>query len=101
MPRSGSTGCDWMRRSDAGARSIERRHHMEFLTQLWLPILVSAVATWIAGAVFWMALPHHKKDMKELPNQRDVIEKIRGLGLAPGNYVFPGGRVRQGGDEGP
>lgn len=64
---------------------------MEFLTQLWLPILVSAVATWIAGAVFWMALPHHKKDMSELPNQKDVIEKIRALGLPPGNYAFPGG----------
>jgi hypothetical protein len=64
---------------------------MEFLTELWMPILVSAVVTWIAGAVIWMALPHHKKDMSELPNQKDVIEKIRALGLPPGNYMFPGG----------
>lgn len=64
---------------------------MEFLTQLWLPILVSAVVTWIAGAVIWMALPHHKKDMTELPNPQETIERIRALGLPPGNYAFPGG----------
>ena len=64
---------------------------MEFLTNLWLPILVSAVVTWIAGAVIWMALPHHKKDMSELPNQQETIERIRALGLPPGNYAFPGG----------
>ncbi|MCW5769679.1 MAG: hypothetical protein KIT19_13455 [Phycisphaeraceae bacterium] len=64
---------------------------MDFLTNLWLPIVASAAATWIAGAAFWMALPHHKKDMTELPDQKETIEKIRALGLPPGNYVFPGG----------
>lgn len=64
---------------------------MEFLSQLWLPIVVSAVAVWIAGAVIWMAMPHHKKDMLELPNRTEAIEKIRSLGLPPGNYMFPAG----------
>lgn len=64
---------------------------MEFVTELWLPILVSAVAVWVAGAVIWMALPHHKKDMAELPNPKEVIEQIRAMGLPPGNYAFPGG----------
>lgn len=64
---------------------------MEFLTELWLPILASAAAVWIAGAVIWMAMPHHKKDMSALPNEKETIEKIRSLGLPPGNYGIPGG----------
>lgn len=64
---------------------------MDFLTNLWLPIIVSAAVTWIAGAIVWMALPHHKKDMTDLPNEKQVIETIRSLGLPPGNYGIPGG----------
>lgn len=35
---------------------------MEFLTQLWLPIVVSAVIVFILSALAWTVMPHHKKD---------------------------------------
>jgi hypothetical protein len=62
---------------------------MDMLSHLWLPILVSAAAVWIASAIAWMALPHHRNDFKQLPDENAFSAAIRGLGLAPGNYGFP------------
>jgi hypothetical protein len=62
---------------------------MVSLIDLWLPILVSAAAVWVAAAVAWMALPHHKGDFRQLPNEDGVMEAIRRLGIAPGMYFFP------------
>lgn len=59
------------------------------LIDLWLPILLSAVAVWIAAAVAWMALPHHKGDFKKLPNEDAAMAAIRNLAIAPGLYFFP------------
>ena len=41
------------------------------LIDLWLPILVAAVIVWFASALIWMAMPHHKKDIKKLPDAKD------------------------------
>lgn len=35
---------------------------MAFLTDLWLPILLSAVFVFIASSISHMVLPFHKKD---------------------------------------
>ena len=59
------------------------------LTELWLPILLSAVAVWFAAALAWMAMPHHKGDFKQLPNEDGVMGAIRSLSIAPGLYFFP------------
>ncbi len=60
---------------------------MDFLTQLWIPILVSAVVVWLASAVIHMATPLHKNDYKALP---DEAKAMTGLGgTPPGNYMFP------------
>src|SRR5215475_6994368 len=59
------------------------------LADLWLPILVSAVAVWIASALAWMALPHHKGDFRQLPNEDEVMAAVRNLSIAPGVYFFP------------
>jgi hypothetical protein len=61
---------------------------MDFFA-LWLPILASAAAVWIAAALAWMALPHHRKDHKSLPDEKAFTDAIRSMGIQPGSYVFP------------
>lgn len=62
---------------------------MEFITELWMPIVLSAVGVWIASAVGWMFLGHHKKDWIGLPNEDGFVAAVRDLSLQPGNYAFP------------
>src|SRR3954467_11966739 len=62
---------------------------MEMLNHLWLPIVLSAAAVWIASAVPWMAMPHPKSDFKRLPDEGAFTDSVRRLGIAPGNYAFP------------
>lgn len=58
-------------------------------THLWLPVLASAAAVWIASAVVWMFLPHHRNDWKRLPDEDGFIGAVRGLNIPPGMYGFP------------
>ena len=60
------------------------------ISQLWLPILVSSVVVFIASALAWMVLPHHKKDIKVLPDEKPWMEHLAETGLAPGLYMWPG-----------
>jgi len=59
------------------------------LTSLWLPVLVSAVAVFIASSIVWMVLPHHKTDWRTLKDDRTIQEFIRGQGLTGGMHMFP------------
>ena len=68
---------------------------MELLIPLWLPILLSAAAIWIVSAIAWMALPHHKRDFIDLPDEDGFMDYIRKSGIKPGNYVFPDFRDRE------
>jgi hypothetical protein len=56
---------------------------------LWLPVLVSAAAVWIASAIVWMALPHHKKDFARVSDENLATDSLRKLGLLPGQYLLP------------
>jgi hypothetical protein len=56
---------------------------------LWLPILVSGVAVFIASCLAWMVLPHHKKEWVHLPNEDAVMNQIRSDNVPPGQYCFP------------
>ncbi len=58
------------------------------LTALWLPIVVSAVVCFIAGAVIWTVLPHHKSDWSKLPDEEGARAAL-GQSLAPGMYMLP------------
>lgn len=60
---------------------------MEFLTDLWLPILVSGAIVWFASFLMHVVLPHHKGEWKGLPNEEAVIAAIKGV--TPGQYTFP------------
>ena len=60
---------------------------MEFLSDLWLAIVVSAGFVWIASAIIHMALPIHKNEWKGLPDEEKVNDALRGI--QPGMYMFP------------
>lgn len=60
---------------------------MEFLTALWLPIVVSAVFVWIMSFFTHMVFPHHRKDWSPLPDEEKIMSAV--TGLPPGNYMFP------------
>ncbi len=62
---------------------------MPQLAHLWLPILLSAGTVWIASAIAWMALPHHKKDFKSLADEQGFMGAVRAMGIKPGLYGFP------------
>lgn len=64
---------------------------MEFLTQLWAPILLSAVFVFIASAISWTVLPFHNKEWKGLPNADGVRDAIKAGGgwEAGGLFMFP------------
>jgi hypothetical protein len=60
---------------------------MDFLSQLWVPILVSAVAVWFVSFLMHMVIPIHKGDFKGLPDEDKVLDAIRGV--PAGDYMFP------------
>ena len=54
---------------------------------LWLPIIVSAVVSFIAGAVIWMAMPWHKSDWRKTGDEEAVRGALRNT--PPGMYTLP------------
>ncbi len=57
------------------------------IMSLWLPILVSSVAAFIAGAVIWMAMPWHKTDWSKTTDEEAVRAALRSC--EPGMYSVP------------
>lgn len=57
------------------------------LLSLWMPILLSAVAVFVASSLIWMVLQYHNSDWKKLPNEDAVSAALKGL--APGGYSLP------------
>lgn len=64
---------------------------MEFLSALWMPILVSAAFVWIASFLTHMVLPVHKGEWKSLPDEDKTLDAL--AGISPGNYMFPWGTM--------
>jgi hypothetical protein len=62
---------------------------MEFITYLWLPILLSSVFVFIASFFAWMVLPHHKGDWKSVPDEAGFLNSLRSLRIPAGQYMFP------------
>ena len=56
---------------------------------LWLPILLGAVAVFITSSILHMALPHHKKDFRKVPDEDGVMGALRPFNIAPGDYAMP------------
>jgi hypothetical protein len=62
---------------------------MDFLTHLWLPILLSGLAVWFVSAICWMAIGHHNNDNLVIPDENRLIDLLKSIKLPPGNYQFP------------
>lgn len=62
---------------------------MEFITTLWLPILLSAVFVFIVSSLVHMVLGYHAGDYQKLSNEDQVMDTMRGLNIPPGHYAMP------------
>ncbi|MBX3148108.1 MAG: hypothetical protein KF785_15190 [Gemmatimonadales bacterium] len=62
---------------------------MVSLASLWLPILVSAVAVFIASSVIHMVLTYHNSDVRRVPDEDGVRAALRPFAIPPGDYVMP------------
>jgi hypothetical protein len=59
------------------------------IVSLWVPILVSAVIVFVVSSILHMVLPVHRSDYRKLPDENGVMDALRKVSLAPGDYVFP------------
>ena len=59
------------------------------LGSLWLPILLSAVAVFLASSLIHMVLPWHKGDYPRMPNEDAFRAAVRPLAIPPGDYMIP------------
>jgi hypothetical protein len=61
---------------------------MEFLTKLWMPIVLASVFCFVASALLWMVLPIHKGDYRSTGEKEDaLLNALRGL--SAGVYMLP------------
>ncbi len=59
------------------------------LTELWLPILLTAVLVFFASYAIHTVLGYHANDFRKLPNEDGVMDALRAFNLAPGDYHMP------------
>ena len=62
---------------------------MVSLLSLWLPVLLSAVAVFVASSVIHMFLNYHQNDYAKVPDEEQVADALRPFNLAPGEYMMP------------
>jgi hypothetical protein len=62
---------------------------MVSLTALWLPIVLSAVAVFIASSVIHMVFKYHNSEYRQLPNEEAILDGMRNAKVSPGFYAFP------------
>lgn len=62
---------------------------MQFMVELWIPILVSGLAVFVLSALVWTVFPHHRKEFAPLSNEAAVMDALRAGNPAPGRYVAP------------
>lgn len=59
------------------------------IVQLWLPILASAIAVFVASSVIHMVLQWHKSDYRGFSNEDEVLAAIRKGNPQPGIHMLP------------
>lgn len=62
---------------------------MLFIVALWQPILLSALLAFVASALVWTVLPHHKNEWSGFAEEGGLLDAIRKSNPAPGFYGFP------------
>ncbi len=58
-------------------------------TSLLLPTIVAAVAVFILSSIIHMAMPWHRSDYGQVPDDDALLDAIRPLNIPPGDYVVP------------
>jgi hypothetical protein len=56
---------------------------------LWLPVVLSAVAVFIASSILHMVLKYHRSDFRGMEAEEQVMATLREAALAPGEYIMP------------
>lgn len=59
------------------------------LVSLWMPIVLSAVIVFALSSIIHMVTKWHANDFPLVADQGRILDAIRKLGLAPGDYGFP------------
>lgn len=59
------------------------------MTQLWLPLIGSAVGVFIASSLIHMVFKWHNADYRKLSNEDEVAAAIRKGNATTGQYVIP------------
>ena len=59
------------------------------LSGLWMPIVLSAVAVFIASSLIHMVLGWHKNEFQAPPSQDALGDALRPFNLVPGDYSMP------------
>ena len=62
---------------------------MVSVMSLWAPILVSAVAVFIASSIVHMVLAYHHGDFRQVPSEDAVMDALRKFNIPPGDYLMP------------
>lgn len=62
---------------------------MEFITELWLPIILATAACFILSSLAWTVLPHHRGDFRQVKDFDALTQALKAQGLQPGFYMFP------------
>ena len=62
---------------------------MVSVLDLWLPIVLSAVAVFLLSFLIHTVLKYHRNDVKRHPAEDDVLNAIRRANTPPGDYVLP------------
>src|SRR5712692_9132094 len=65
------------------------------LTDLWLPIMLSAIIVFVASSVMHMLLTYHRSDYRQLPDEDKLLAALRAAGLKRGLYFFPFGTHKE------
>ncbi|TMQ67604.1 MAG: hypothetical protein E6K78_04280 [Candidatus Eisenbacteria bacterium] len=59
------------------------------IMSLWMPILLSAVFSFLASWLIHMMLGYHKNDYRKVPAEDQVMDALRPFDLPPGDYMVP------------
>jgi hypothetical protein len=59
------------------------------IVSLWLPILLSAVFVFVASSLIHMMLGYHKADYGRASAEDQLMDAVRTLNVAPGDYLVP------------
>lgn len=62
---------------------------MQFVQELWIPILLSGLAVFLLSAISYAVLPFHRNEWNKLGNEDAVAAAIRAGNPAPGLYSIP------------